>query len=143
MRKLLLLLFLCLLSSGLLTAQDRTISGKVIDVKTGEALPGVSVSIKGTTKGTITGVDGTYSIQASSENTLLFQAIGLVSQEIIVGNQSTLDLSMTIDTTDLEEVVITGYRDEDKRTFTGSATAVTSKSIALVPVASIDQILQG
>jgi TonB-linked SusC/RagA family outer membrane protein len=115
----------------------------VIDVKTGEALPGVSVSIKGTTKGTITGVDGTYSIQASSENTLLFQAIGLVSQEIIVGNQSTLDLSMTIDTTDLEEVVITGYRDEDKRTFTGSATAVTSKSIALVPVASIDQILQG
>lgn len=143
MRKLLLLFFLCLLASGLLTAQDLTITGKVLDAKTGEPLPGVSVFIKGTTKGTVTDIDGAYSIQASAGATLVYQAVGLKTQEIVVGTQSIIDINLDQDVTTLEELIVTGYRDEDKRTFAGSATAVTAEGIALVPVASIDQILQG
>ncbi len=143
MRKLLLLFFLCLATLVSLQAQNRSISGKVTDTKTGEGVPGVSVFIENTTKGTVTDINGTYSIEAPSGATLVFQAVGLSTQKIVISTQTTLDVQMSEDNKTLDELIVTGYRDENKRTFAGSATAVDAKSISLVPVASIDQILQG
>jgi TonB-linked SusC/RagA family outer membrane protein len=89
-------------------AQDRTISGKVTASEDGAPLPGVNVVLKGTTNGTVTDVDGNYSVNVPAQGgTLIFSFIGLVSQELEAGNRATLDVSMTQDVKQLGEVVVT------------------------------------
>ncbi|SEW08575.1 TonB-linked outer membrane protein, SusC/RagA family [Chitinophaga sp. YR573] len=103
-----LLLWLFVAMSVLHTyAQTRTITGKVTDAKDGSALPGVSVVIKGTTKGTVTGIDGGYSIQATPENTLVFSFIGYTNQERPVGKNSNFAITLSTDNKQLSEVVVT------------------------------------
>jgi TonB-linked SusC/RagA family outer membrane protein len=88
-------------------AQDRTITGKVT-AEDGSVLPGVNISVKGTTRGTSTNGEGEYQISASSTSTLVFSFIGFTSQEVTVGNQSTINVSMESDINQLSEVVVTG-----------------------------------
>ncbi len=88
-------------------AQDRTITGKVT-AEDGSVLPGVNISVKGTTRGTSTNGEGEYQISASSTSTLVFSFIGFSTQEINVGNQSTINVSLQSDINQLSEVIVTG-----------------------------------
>ncbi|MBC7922723.1 MAG: SusC/RagA family TonB-linked outer membrane protein, partial [Ferruginibacter sp.] len=98
--------FLCLLVSGA-WAQGRLITGKVTAAEDGSALPGVNVSVKGTTTGTTTGPDGSYRLSSPDNATLVFSFIGLISQEVAAGNRTELDLVMKSDVKQLGEVVVT------------------------------------
>ena len=88
-------------------AQERTVSGKVTDPNTGQGIPGVSVFIKGTAVGTVTDGDGKYSIATPTGTILVFQAVGLEKQEIAVGSEATIDVSLKEDVQNLGEVVVT------------------------------------
>lgn len=99
-------LLLSILSLPLL-AQDIAVSGRVTTKEDGSGLPGVNVSVKGTTRGTSTSVDGTYQINAPSGSTLVYSFIGFTTQEIPIGNRSTINVSLTPDASQLQEVVVT------------------------------------
>lgn len=115
MKKQILLFMLLLLFSVASYAQK--ISGKVSSAKDGAVLPGVSVQVKGTNTGTNTNADGTFSVNASSDATLVFSFIGFKNQEIKVGNQSIINVSLDEDAQSLEEVVVTalGIKKESKK----------------------------
>jgi hypothetical protein len=107
MRKLLIVqLLLCLFSLPLL-AQDRVVTGKVTSAEDGSSLPGVNVTVKGTSRGTSTDVEGQYRLNVPEGATLVFSFIGFTRQEIAVGNRSTIDLALTTDASQLQEVVVT------------------------------------
>lgn len=123
---------LCLLATALLTslgayAQDRQVSGKVTDAGDNSAIPGVNVSVKGTTRGVTTGADGTYRISAGDGATLVFSYVGYTTQEVPAGNQTTLDVRLAADVTSLEEVVVVGYGTARKKDLTGSVAQVSAK----------------
>ena len=109
MRKILFLNFLlvCVIGVTSVVAQDRKITGKVTAAEDGSALPGVSVVVKGTSKGVNTDGSGSFSIDASSSSTLVFSFVGTVSQEIPVGNKSIINVILAADTKQLSEVVVT------------------------------------
>ena len=107
-------------------AQDVTVSGKISDAK-GSGLPGVSITVKGTTRGANSDMDGNYTIAAPSNSTLVFSFIGFASQEIAVGNQSKIDITLSDDVKALEEVVVVGYGTAKRKDVTGSVQSVTSK----------------
>jgi len=123
--------------------QGKKVTGKVAD-KAGVSLPGVSVVVKGTTKGVITDNDGTYSLANIPENaTLQFSFVGMKIQELKVGTQSTLNVVMEDETIGLEEVVAIGYGTMKKSDLTGSLTSVSSEKFSDQNVSRIDQVLQG
>jgi TonB-dependent starch-binding outer membrane protein SusC len=144
MIKYLLLSFICLvLTLTQVRAQERTISGKVTSAKDASALPGVNVVIKGTTSGTVTDVQGLYTITAPSNATLQFSFIGLVTQEVEVGERSTIDVSLSEDATQLTEVVVVGYGTQERGDITGSISTIKGGDIQNLPVTSYEQALQG
>lgn len=108
---------------------DVTVSGRVTDDE-GLPLPGVNVIIKGTTIGTTTDVDGRYTIDVAGENaTLVFSFIGFTTQEVVVGNQTTIDISLVSDLVSLEEVVVVGYGTEQKKDLTSAVTTISNKQL--------------
>src|SRR5688572_15608131 len=117
MRKFLQLFFAFLFAASSVWAQERVISGKVTSAEDGSALPGVNVVLQGTTNGTVTDADGNYKLNVpSSGGTLVLSFIGLRTQEIPIGEQSVLDVGMTLDVQQLSEVVVTAQGiQQDKR----------------------------
>ena len=99
-------LLVCL-SCVTLFAQDRKVTGKVVSAEDGSALPGVSVVVKGTAKGTNTDGTGAYSIEAPNNATLIFSFVGTLGQEVAIGNRTSLDVKMVADSKQLSEVVVT------------------------------------
>src|SRR6187401_3380942 len=93
------------------SAQEANISGRITAAKDGIELPGVSVRIQGTNKGTVTDGTGRYSLMANSTDTIMFSFIGYQNQSHVVGQRSVLDIQMESETTELEEVVITGFQE--------------------------------
>ena len=86
------------------------VTGTLTDAETGTALIGATVQVKGTTTGTSTDLDGTYSIDAPDGNAILvFSYIGYVNQEVVIGNQTTINVSLVPDVQSLNEVVVVGY----------------------------------
>ncbi len=123
--------------------QQRTVSGTVTD-NTGQPLPGVTVVVKGTTQGTVTSTDGEYTISNIPENaTLQFSFVGMLTKEIVVGNQTTINIEMAVDAIGIEEVVAIGYGTVRKRDLTGSVSSVSSENIRIAPVERFDQAIQG
>lgn len=115
------------LANQIAWAQGRTVTGTVSDA-TGSTLPGVSVQIKGTQRGTTTDGTGKYTLNSVADNvTLVFSFIGYTSQEVAVGNRSTVDVKLADDTKALEEVVVVGYGTAKRKDLTGSVAQVTSK----------------
>lgn len=116
--------------SGLFNSQQvKTISGKVTDVgKT--SLPGVSVLVKGTTNGTITDANGNYSLSKVPENaTIQFSFVGMRLQEIVVGNKTTINVTLEEETIGIEEVVAVGYGTQRKATLTGAVSAIKGEDV--------------
>jgi len=105
-------------------------------------LPGASVVVKGTTTGVSTDFDGNYSIEAGADDTLLFSYIGYAVQEIVVGNQTQINVILEAGNK-LDEVVVIGYGTQRKSDLTGSVSSVKAENIADIPVARVDQALQG
>jgi TonB-linked SusC/RagA family outer membrane protein len=126
------------------TSQDRTITGKVISSEDSEGLPGVNVILQGTSTGTVTDVNGMYSLSIPDQNAILvFSSVGYMQQEISVENQSVIDIAMTQDITALDEIVVVGYGTQKKKDVTGSISSVSGKDIYQPSTASFDQMLQG
>ncbi|MCD7900361.1 MAG: TonB-dependent receptor [Bacteroides sp.] len=123
-------------------AQNLTVTGSVKDAA-GEPMIGVNVQVVGTATGTITNIDGNYSIQAPANGKLQFSFIGYLSETISINNQSTIHATLREDTEVLDEVVVIGYQTVKRRDLTGSVASVNGKQIAAVPVANVAQALQG
>ncbi len=136
--------FIGLLFNSLnLMAQSTTINGTVMD-DAREGLPGVNILVKGTTTGTVTNVDGTYSISVlSSADTLAFSSIGYGSEEIAINNRTTIDLTMMPDVKSLQEVVVVGYGTQQKSDVTSSIATVDAEELEALPVTGVEQALQG
>jgi TonB-linked SusC/RagA family outer membrane protein len=124
--------------------QERDITGTVTTATDGLPLPGVTVIVKGTSRGTQTDFDGKYSIKANTGDVLMFSYVSMTKIEKRVGETGTINLSMEDDVAALDEIVITGYNGATNSSKIASAlTTVTSEAIEQVPINSIDQILQG
>jgi TonB-linked SusC/RagA family outer membrane protein len=124
-------------------AQVKGVRGIVKDA-TGEPLIGVNVLVKGTTNGTITGIDGDYSLtNVKASDVLVVSYIGYLTQEVKVANQSTINVTLKEDTKTLDEVVVIGYGSVKKKDLTGSVATVSSETLTAVPVASATEALQG
>ncbi|ELR69427.1 TonB-dependent receptor [Fulvivirga imtechensis AK7] len=133
-----------IITAGDLWAQERTISGKVTSVEDGTALPGVNVILKGTTTGTVTDIEGNYTLSVpSTGGTLVFSFIGLASEEIAIGSQSVIDIQMSEDVTQLSEVVVVGYGTTTKQSFVGTAKSVDASKIETKSFTNVAQAMAG
>ena len=143
--KLFLLGLALLLSSSLtLHAQSREVTGTVISGEDDLPLPGVSVLVKGTTRGAVTDIDGNYSINLQeSDQTIVFSFVGFVSQEVTVGNQSTIDITLNPDMQSLGEVVVVGYGEQKKETITGSVATVKGGDLVKSPAMNLSNSIAG
>lgn len=138
------LLFFLLFLSGIAMAQNKIVKGKVTSEEDGSALPGVSVVLKGSTAGTSTDENGSYSIEVpSSGSTLTFSYVGFLYKEVSVGAQSVVDVSLVSDIKSLSEVVVVGYGVQQKKAFTGSASSIDTKQFSNLVTPSIDKQLAG
>ena len=134
--------FLMLLSSLSVFAQEKSITGKVIDEE-GIPIPSVTVSIKGTSTGTVTDFDGMYSILAKAQDTILFSFIGFESQEVLVGDRNIINITLAENTAELEEVVVVGYGTQKRSDVTGSVASVPEERLENLPVTDVTQAIQG
>jgi TonB-dependent starch-binding outer membrane protein SusC len=141
-RTTMLTILVMLVSASVLVAQTRTISGVIKD-DTGLPLPGASVIEKGTTNGSVTDADGKFSITVSSGATLIISFLGMQSKEIVVGEQTTLDISLESDIKSLEEIVVIGYGTAKKSDLTGAVVSVTGDDLKKMPVSTIAESLTG
>ena len=131
-----------LLMATSLFAQEKTVTGTVTD-STNEPLIGASVVIQGTSNGTITDIDGKYSITASPENVLEFSYVGMVKQDVKVGSQNVINVQLKEDSQMLAETVVIGYGSAKKRDLTGSITNIKGAEIANKPSTNPLSSLQG
>ena len=142
MRAVLLSLLVTLISLSV-SAQNVTVTGTVKD-KTGETVIGASVVEKGNTgNGTITDIDGKFTLSVPSNATLVFSYVGMTTQEIPLKGQTKIQVVMSDDAQALEEVVVIGYGSVKKKDLTGSVATVSSDVLAAVPVASATEALTG
>jgi iron complex outermembrane receptor protein len=119
------------------------ITGQVVDVSDKSGIPGVSISVKGTQNGTITDSNGKYSITANKGATLVFSMIGFEKQEILVENQSVLNINLKVSATSLDEVVVIGYGKTTKKEVTGSIATVKADGFNKGTYSSPMGLLQG
>ena len=131
------------LPTNVMAQPTKTIKGKVIS-KSGEMLPGVSIVVKGTTTGTITDIDGNYTLSTVKPNsTLVFSFIGFTSTEVQVTNQTSINVTLQEDTKQIEEVVAIGYGVAKKRDLTGAVTQVKTAQLQNEKPQSVQDILRG
>jgi TonB-linked SusC/RagA family outer membrane protein len=137
------LTFLC--SVSLAMAQgDKTVTGKVTDGETGEAIPGVNVIAKGTSSGTVTDINGDYTLTVTSDVTsLIYSYVGYMQEEVVIGDRSTINITLTPDITALSEVVVVGYGTQQKKEITSAVVALDEKQFNQGNVNDPTQLLQG
>jgi TonB-dependent starch-binding outer membrane protein SusC len=140
--KLLCLFTVCFSLALQVQAQNKTVSG-ITKSDIGEILPGVNVLEKGTTNGTVSDADGNYTLSVGPSATLIFSFIGMANQEVVVGDQTKIDVILDTDITQLGEIVVVGYGTQKKSDVTGSVASVSMAEVANVPVTRPDQLLQG
>jgi len=131
------------LVGGILHAQERRITGTVTDASDGSTMPGVTISVRGTTQGTITDAAGQYQITVSEGATLVFSFIGMVTQEVVVGDQTLINVALRPDVAVLQEIVVVGYGVQQRRDVSGSISSVSGDAIRTIPIQSFDMALQG
>src|SRR5688572_14153718 len=136
-----LLVLLCCFAGTALFAQN-TVRGKVTS-NTGDPVPGASVSVKGTSTGTNTGMDGSFTIPAAKGAILVVSSVTYATQEITVGDESTINIQLAPSATDLGEVVVVGYGTQRKEAVTGSVASIGGERMREVPSPNVSQALQG
>ncbi|HEY3402450.1 MAG TPA: TonB-dependent receptor [Ohtaekwangia sp.] len=124
-------------------AQRAVVTGTVKDTETGDVLPGVNVVIKGTTQGAVTDGEGKYTVEAGPDDVLVFSFVGFASQEIVVGNRSALDVTLSPDISSLDEIVVVGYGTQKKSVVTGAIAKVDADDLKRSKDLRIEQALQG
>ena len=124
-------------------AQSNAINGTVISAVDNSPLPGVTVTLKGKSQGTVTDGDGRFTINAEPSDILVFSFIGMKTLEQQAGNSNTLTISMQEDLTNLDEVVIVGYGEQKKTNLTGAVASVDTRVLESRPIADVGRGLQG
>jgi TonB-dependent starch-binding outer membrane protein SusC len=137
-----LLTFILFIFCGQTLLAQTTISGRIVDNTTKEGVPGVSVMVKGTDRGTVSDERGYFQINAAQGNVLVFTSQGYTSREVTITG-ATVNVSFVADNRALSEVVVIGYGQKDRRMLTESIGTVTAKEIQKLPVASADAAIQG
>jgi TonB-linked SusC/RagA family outer membrane protein len=123
---------------------DNTVQGKVTSSDDGSALPGVNIIVKGTSIGTTTDSNGSYSLSVpNTESVLVFTFIGYKTQEVAVGNQTSIDISLVADMETLSEVVVVGYGEQKRETLTGSISQVKGEDLVKSPQPNVSNSLAG
>ncbi len=133
---------LLLAGSNCLFAQG-TVTGTVIADADNSALPGVNVIVQGTSQGTVTDIDGNYTVEVPENAVLTFSFIGYITEEVPVGGRSVIDVSLIEDITALDEVVVIGYGTQRERDLTSAITTIRSEDITRTPTSQAMQSLQG
>ena len=143
-KKIVITIVIFLFSTVSLLAQTHgTIRGTTVDSED-VPLEGVNIIIKGTTVGTVTDINGNFSIDVSSkDDVLVFSSVGLLSEEVLVGEKQYIELLMVADLTKLDEVVVVGYGTQTKVTVTGSVSTTSGEDIKKSPSANLSSSLAG
>ena len=124
--------------------QERQVTGRVISAEDDSGLPGVNVIIKGSSRGTITDVNGNYSINVPDQGAVLeFSSVGYITETVEVGNRSVIDVVMNPDIQQLSEIVVIGYGEREKKDLTGAISSMQAKDIQQAPVMSAELAMQG
>jgi TonB-linked SusC/RagA family outer membrane protein len=143
LRRIALFFLSMVLSSSIIFAQEKTITGKVTAEGEGP-LPGVNVTVQGTTIGSITDLNGGYSIKVPGPaSVLVFSSIGYTTKQVAVGTQNVIDMVLLSDVTALSEVVVTGYTSQRRKDLTGSVGTVEPAKLTAVPTGNVTNALQG
>ncbi|WP_422362120.1 SusC/RagA family TonB-linked outer membrane protein [Reichenbachiella sp.] len=124
-------------------AQESLVSGTIKDAESGEPIPGVNVVAKGTSNGTVTDIDGKYSVNVDSNTVLVISYVGFETQEVVVGTRSTIDIDLGYDVSQLGEVVVIGYGEVDRGDVTGSVIAVDSDDFNKGAISTPQELLIG
>ena len=144
MKKQLFFMLLILLCVHGLMAQQIRVSGVVTSVDEGDiTLPGVTVRVAGTSEGTITDMDGYYSIEAQPNDTLIFSFVGMATERIPIDGRENIDVGLRSDVAQLGEIVVTGYGTESRRLISGSLGVVSEEELRESTMRTIDGVLQG
>ncbi|MEM7549123.1 MAG: TonB-dependent receptor [Bacteroidota bacterium] len=143
-RFLLLFIIFCAFLFQKVSAQERSISGRLTSTDDGSGLPGVNVVLKGTTVGTVSDIEGNYKLSVPAEGgTLVFSFIGLAPQEVEIGSRSVIDIQMQSDVTELSEVVVVGFGSQERKKLTTAVSSIDSKAFENIPVQNFQNALQG
>ncbi|WP_320113347.1 TonB-dependent receptor [Draconibacterium orientale] len=125
------------------TLQEKSVTGKVLSTS-GESLPGVSILVKGTTHGTVSDIDGNFSLSdVRAGDILVFSFIGMKEVELTVGDQTSIQVTMEDAVIGVDEVVVVGYGTQKKSDITGSVSSVSEERLAKIPVSNVMQAVQG
>ncbi|MCB0497091.1 MAG: SusC/RagA family TonB-linked outer membrane protein [Cyclobacteriaceae bacterium] len=122
---------------------QQQVSGKVVSATDNTALPGVSVFIKGTTRGTTTDLDGNYYIKVNPEETLVFSFVGFNTEEIEVGSQTVINVSLVEDVSTLDEIIVTGYSQKSQKELSASVVSLGIDDVKNVTSSNVENMLQG
>lgn len=139
------ILSICFIASGILPVMAQTaVTGTVTDAQTNETLPGVNISIKGTTMGTSTDAEGTYSLHVpSQQDTLVFSYVGYTRQQIPINGRSTINVALEPDIQNLQDLVVIGYGTQEKEDNTGSVTSISADEFNEGAITSPQELFQG
>ena len=144
LRKTFLASLLTLAFASLAVAQEREITGSVIDAETNEPLPGVNIVVEGTTTGTVSGVDGTYGLIVPGDDAVLvYSFVGYEPVEEVVGGRDVIDVALGTDALLLEDVVVVGYGTQRRESVTGSVSSVEVEEADIGLTSSPQELLQG
>ncbi len=131
-----------LINSGIF--QGVTISGKVLSGEDDSELPGVNIMVQGTSIGTVTDIQGNYSLEVPAENSVLvFSSVGFITEQVIVGSRTIIDLTLNPDIKSLSEIVVVGYGTQERGVVTGAVASLNMDEVKSVPVVNVNQALQG
>ncbi|MBK7030615.1 MAG: TonB-dependent receptor plug domain-containing protein [Bacteroidales bacterium] len=143
MKKIYLLFLALIFFVSWLQAQDLPMGGKVTSATDKSAIPGVTIILKGTSKGTTTDLDGNYRLVVPVNGVLQFSYVGMKKQEVAINGKKVVNVELAEDKVDLGELVVVGYSTESKKLISGSFGVVNSDEIKQVPIRTIDGVLQG
>ena len=143
MKKHLFVSFITVLCCMVSFAQEKTVSGTVTDAETGMPIPGANVMVQNTTKGAVTDFDGNYSISVEEGVKLLFTYIGYKEKEVVIGAANTVNVSMEISASELDEVVVVAYGTQKKEEVTASVSTIDSEELTDVTSTDVSTMLQG
>jgi len=143
MKKFLLIISMICLGLSSVLAQTVQVSGTVTSADDGQPLPGVSVVVKGTVQGTVTNVNGKYSLVSPADGTLQFTFVGMETQEIAIAGKQVINVEMVEASHQIDEVIVVAYGTAKKGTFTGSAAVVKAEDLGKRQVSNVTQALSG